>query len=108
MAHEQSHEHHVQPVGLYLGIYALLLVLLVLTVLVARWDMGGIINNGVALAIAVVKALLVILFFMGTRYSSKLTWLWASAGFAFLIIMLMTVGDYITRNWESVHGWAVH
>lgn len=106
MAHEHTHEHHVQPISLYAGVYFLLLLLLIATVAVAAWDLGPL-NNAAALAIAVIKALLVILFFMGTRYSSRLTWLWASAGFAFLIILLMTVGDYITRNWESVHGMFV-
>ena len=73
---------------------------------VAKVNLGPL-NNAVALGIAVVKALLVILFFMGTRFSSRLTWLWAAAGFAFLIIMLMTVGDYMTRVWEAVRGWSI-
>lgn len=106
MAHEHSHDHHVQPVGLYIAVYVALLVLLVLTVAVAKVNLGPL-NNAVALGIAVIKALLVILFFMGTRYSSRLTWLWAAAGFAFLIIMLMTVGDYMTRDWESIRGWSI-
>ena len=101
-----THEHHVQPVATYVVVYLILLFLLIATVGVALINLGPL-NNAVALAIAVVKALLVILFFMGTKYSSRLTWLWAGAGFAFLIILLMTVGDYITRNWESVHGMFV-
>ena len=107
MAHEHTHEHHVQPVGLYMAVYAALLVLLILTVAVSRWNLGPL-NNAVALSIAVVKAVLVILFFMGARFSSKLTWLWASAGFAFLIIMLQTVGDYVMRNYEIIYGWSVN
>ncbi len=103
MAHDHAEEHHVQPVSLYILVYIALIILLVVTVAVSYINLGPL-NNAVALAIAIVKAVLVILFFMGTRYSSRLTWLWASAGFAFLIILLTTVGDYITRNWESVHG----
>ena len=103
MANDHSHEHHVQPVSLYFAVWFALVMLLVLTVGVAFINLGPL-NNAVALGIAVFKALLVILFFMGTRYSSRLTWLWAGAGFAFLIIMLMTVGDYVTRNLESIHG----
>jgi len=101
MAHE--HEHHVQPVSTYFAVYIALVVLLVLTVGAAFVHFGPL-NNAIALGIAVLKAVLVILFFMGIKYSSRLTWVWACAGFAFLIILLMTVGDYITRNWESVHG----
>ena len=106
MAHEQTHEHHVQPIGLYAAIYIGLLVLLFLTVAVAKVHLGPL-NNTVALAIAVIKALMVILVFMGARFSSRLTWVWATAGFAFLVIMLLTVGDYITRNFESINGWAI-
>lgn len=103
MAHEHSHEHHVQPVSLYFLVWFALVILLVVTVGAAFIHLGPL-NNTVALAIAVIKAVLVILFFMGAKYSSRLTWLWASAGFAFLFIMLLTVGDYITRNFETVHG----
>ena len=106
MTNQHAHEHHVQPVGLYILVYLLLLVLLVATVAVAQFHLGPL-NNAVALGIAIVKALLVILFFMGARFSSRLTWLWASAGFAFLIIMLQTVGDYVMRNYETVFGWSV-
>jgi len=106
MAHDHAEEHHVQPVSLYFLVWIALVILLVVTVGVAYINLGPL-NNAVALTIAIIKAVLVILFFMGTRYSSRLTWLWASAGFAFLIILLTTVGDYVTRNWESVHGMFV-
>ena len=52
-----------------------------------------------ALTIAVVKMLLVILFFMHVRYSSRLTWIFVAAGFIWLLIMLdLTLSDYLTRG----------
>jgi cytochrome c oxidase subunit IV len=57
-------------------------------------------NAVVALAIAVTKATLVILFFMHVKYSPKLTKLTVGAGvFTFLILIAMTLSDYFTRAW---------
>jgi cytochrome c oxidase subunit 4 len=48
----------------------------------------------------VVKATLVILFFMGVKYSTKLTKLTVGAGlFTFLVLIGMTLSDYISRAW---------
>ena len=53
-----------------------------------------------ALAIAITKMLLVILYFMHVRYSSRLTWLFVAAGFIWLLIMIdLTLSDYLTRVW---------
>jgi caa(3)-type oxidase subunit IV len=50
----------------------------------------------------VAKALLVILFFMGVRWSSRLTWVVAGSGFFFLLIMFsITMSDYLTRGWMA-------
>jgi cytochrome c oxidase subunit 4 len=66
---------------------------------VAFVDLGGGLNSIVALAIAVVKALLVMLFFMHVRYSSRLTWVFAGAGlFWLLILATFTVSDVLTRE----------
>jgi cytochrome c oxidase subunit 4 len=59
----------------------------------------------VALAIAVVKASLVILFFMHVKYSSRLTKMTVGAGLFWLIILLfMTMTDLLTRNMMGVPG----
>ena len=45
-----------------------------------------------------IKAVLVILFFMHVRDASRVTWIFCAAGFLFLTIMLvLTFGDYLTR-----------
>jgi cytochrome c oxidase subunit IV len=90
---------HVAPRGLYYLIFLALMVGTILTVLVARFDLGAL-NNVVMLTIACGKALLVILFFMHVRWSSRLTWVIAGSGFFWLLILLgITMTDYMTRGW---------
>jgi cytochrome c oxidase subunit 4 len=84
------------------GLYALILLALVvgtcLTWGIAFKDLG-IWNPVVALTIAVIKAVLVILFFMHVFYSNKLTKLTVAAGFFWLLIMItMSLSDYLTRT----------
>ena len=92
---------HVPPRGLYYLIFLALMVGTILTVLVARFDLGAL-NNVVMLTIACAKALLVILFFMHVRWSSRLTWVIAGSGFFWLLILLgITMTDYMTRGWVA-------
>jgi cytochrome c oxidase subunit 4 len=95
---------HVAPKSLYYTIFAALMVLTVLTVAVARVDLG-VLNLPMALAIAVAKALLVILFFMHVKYSPKLTQVTAFTGFVFLAILVaLTMNDYLSRGLLGVAG----
>jgi cytochrome c oxidase subunit 4 len=84
---------------MYYGVFGALIVGTALTVLVAFYDLGPL-NNIVMLLIASVKALLVILFFMHVRWSTRLTWVVAASGFVWLIILFgLTMTDYLTRGW---------
>ena len=95
---------HVVSVKLYVAIFAILIVLTAFTVWVAFIDLG-LLNTFVALAVAVTKATLVILFFMHVKYSSKLTWLVVASGFFFLAIMLaLTMSDIVSRGWLGTPG----
>ena len=62
-------------------------------------------NNVVMLAIACTKALLVILFFMHVRWSTRLTWVVAASGFFWLLILFgITMADYLTPRlgrWDA-------
>ncbi len=92
-------EEHVVPVRIYFTIFAILLVFTAVTVIVSGIDLGRM-NTVVALTIAVTKAVLVVLYFMHLRYSSRLTWLVVSAGFVWLgILILFTMTDVLTRSW---------
>ncbi|MDP9174031.1 MAG: cytochrome C oxidase subunit IV family protein [Planctomycetota bacterium] len=82
----------------YFLIYSLLMVLLIATVVVAQIDLGHW-NFVLSMLIAVIKALLVILFFMHVKNSSGLTWIFAAAAFLWLSLLLgLTMTDYATRT----------
>ncbi|MFT5207016.1 MAG: cytochrome c oxidase subunit 4 [Candidatus Omnitrophota bacterium] len=75
------------------------MLLTVLTVAVSFVDMG-VFNTFIALAIAITKAMLVILFFMHVKYSSHVVKLYAATGFVWLLILFAFVmSDVCTRNW---------
>lgn len=90
---------HAHPTPLfYLFIVLTLMALTVATWLIAFVNLG-IFNPVVALTIAVIKAVLVILFFMHVFYSSKLTKVTVGAGFFWLLILLtLSLLDYLSRN----------
>ena len=91
-------EHHV-PKSTYFMVFGLLMVLTVITVAVAFVDLGRL-NVVVALVVALVKATMVVLFFMHVKYSSRLTQLVVVAALAWLVILFgITLADYLTRGW---------
>jgi cytochrome c oxidase subunit IV len=90
---------HVVPPRIYIIVGSILLVLTGVTVWASFLEMG-VFNPIVALFIAVVKATIVVLFFMHVKYSSKLTKLTVAGGlFTFLVLVGMTLADYFTRAW---------
>lgn len=83
----------------YVGVFIALLALTAVTTAVAFVDLGATWNSALAVAIAVVKALLVILFFMHVLHSRPLTWIFVGAGFFWLaILFILTLSDYVTRD----------
>jgi len=94
---------HLVPKRVYYTIFAALIVLTIVTVIVAFIDLGPF-NNLIAMTIAVAKATLVVLYFMHVRYSGKLTWVFAGAGFVWLIILFVfLLNDYLTRAaWSNL------
>jgi cytochrome c oxidase subunit 4 len=95
---------HMDSVGTYLGVFGALIVATVLTTAVAFVDLGAF-SVVVALAIAVCKMLLVALFFMHVRHSSKLTQVVLLGGLLwFGILMGMTFVDFGSRTWLGVPG----
>jgi cytochrome c oxidase subunit 4 len=92
---------HLVPIRVYLTVFALLMMFTAITVGVSFVDLGPL-NTLVAIVIAVTKMMLVILYFMHVRYSSRLTWAVVAGGFFWLVILLLlTLGDYLTRG----PGW---
>jgi cytochrome c oxidase subunit 4 len=94
---------HIASVRLYVAIFGALLVLTGLTVFVAYFDLG-LLNTPVALGVAVLKASLVVLFFMGV-HNTPLTKVVVVSGFLWLFILFgLTMSDYATRSWLGVPG----
>ncbi len=94
---------HIVSRNIYFLIFGALLVGTALTVGAAFLDLDHLFvgaNTIVALTIAVIKATLVVLYFMHVRYSSRLTWVVVVAGFFWLGIMFaFTMSDYLSRDW---------
>ena len=75
-----------------------------LTVVAALFDLGAA-NFAVAMGIAAVKMVLIILYFMHVRYSDKLTWVFSTAAFLWLLILIVgTLNDYFTRGFLDSAG----
>jgi cytochrome c oxidase subunit 4 len=91
-----EHEHVTSPLAAIV-VFVVLLVLLVLTVVAAeiRDHTIGII---VALTIAVVKAVLIVYFFMNIRFADVVTRFFVVSGFLWLALLLsIMMADYISR-----------
>ena len=92
---------HIVPSKVYYTIFAILMLCTYLTVQIAFFDLGPL-NVVAALAIAVFKATLVVLFFMHVKYSTKLTWAVVLGSVFWLgILLALTMSDYLTRAWRT-------
>jgi cytochrome c oxidase subunit 4 len=90
------------PKKTYYMVFAALMALLVVTVVATYIPWGSRISIVIAMAIAIVKATLVVMYFMHVRGSSRLTKVFVVAGLAWLsILMGMTLIEYHTRPWLS-------
>lgn len=93
--------HHVVSPRSYILVFAALIALTALTVGISQLPLGDW-HLGVGLLIAVVKAMLVMLFFMHLWYSSRLILVVAISGVIFLgILIVLTMNDYLTRGWPD-------
>jgi cytochrome c oxidase subunit 4 len=109
---------HIVPVKNYVAVFIALLILTGLTTTVSYIDLGHtrigkthVIDwdTVAALTIAVVKTLLVVLFFMHVKYSPGLTRLVIVAAFFWLAILIaLTLSDVLTRGWPgSPQPWTL-
>lgn len=105
MSHDNTHEHgggdhghHVVPMKVYIGVFATLLFLTVVTVAVAQVDLGPA-NMLVAMLVATVKASLVCMFFMQLKYDEKLNAIIFVFGLIFVaLFFLFTTLDVFSRG----------
>jgi cytochrome c oxidase subunit 4 len=92
-------------VKVYAAVFAALLALTITTVAVSKLELGEY-NFIAAMTIAVIKATLVIMFFMDVRRATSLTKLFVGAGLFWMAILLVFVlSDYLSRGWLPGPGW---
>jgi cytochrome c oxidase subunit 4 len=95
---------HIVQLKVYVTIFLALLVGTGLTLWAGFHDFPGQLNVIIALTIAVVKATLVVLYFMHVRYSPRLIWVvFTAALFWLAILFTFTLSDYWTRGWVSIY-----
>jgi cytochrome c oxidase subunit 4 len=88
MAHPHAaHGHHITPMKTLLGVISALVFLTLITVFTSRIDLGAF-NVPLALAIAITKATLVVMIFMGLKYDNKVNTLVLSIGSVFVVVFL--------------------
>ena len=90
--------HHIVSPMTYFVVFVGLMVLLVLTLGVAMIDLGGNWNLMIAMAVAVLKVILIMTFFMHLKWTTPLVRFFALVALFFLLIMFVfTLSDYISR-----------
>ena len=108
MAHAPDHsdhvghapKHHRASLIAYFAVFFALMLGTVLTVAASRVDLGAW-NTFVALTIAVIKATLVILWFMHVIHSPRMTWIVVISSFLWLgVLFVLMFSDYLTRGWS--------
>jgi len=110
-AHDHhDHSHHIAHPSVYIKVLLALLVLMAITVGAAYFPypnnpFGSFLANAILLIIAVTKAILVVVYFMGLRNSSNLARIYAIGGFSWFFTLFVMFADYTTRPWEPVRGW---
>jgi len=98
-----SHQH-VMPVRTNIAVFVALLVLLVATVGASELPLG-VWHLPIAMTIAVIKAALIMLFFMHLLHSHKLMMIVSVASFLWLgIMVVLTLNDYLTRGVLHIPG----
>jgi len=95
---------HIATVRVFVTVFLALIVFTGITVLVAKYDFGWL-NTPVAMTIAVTKATLVVIYFMGVRFNTPLTKVVVIGGFFWLLILFgLGMMDYVSRPWIGVPG----
>lgn len=103
-SNDDKHGHHILSNSLGRKIFLSLLVLTIITVGASRINFGPF-NFPIAMLIATIKALLVILFFMGLKYDdNENRTIFGSSFVFFAIFVALTACDIFTRGDFRVQG----
>lgn len=108
-AHNGNHDrgHIGRPT--YYKVFGALMVLMALTVI--AWyvepmlGFNRVLGVGIAMAIAITKTALIVIFFMHVKVSERVTQLYAAAAFVtFALMAIIIMGDYFARGWPPSVG----
>lgn len=83
---KNNQEHHIIPFSILRNVAVALLILTVITVATAQLKLG-VLAAPIAFLIAFVKAMLVMMYFMGLKYDEKLNRMIFATGFIFLALL---------------------
>lgn len=98
----QLGHHHVSSSALFFNVLVALLILTAITVAVSRVDFGAA-NMLIAMAIASVKASLVIAYFMHVKWDTAINKIIFLGSFLFLsLLFTFTLADQATRHLDEV------
>ncbi len=101
---EHDAGHHIIEPPTYYKVFGILMILLIVTLAAAAIDLGPL-NLPIAMLIAIVKAGVVMAYFMHLKFNSALVRLFAFAGVAWLMILFhLTLNDYVSRPWLQTPG----
>jgi len=93
----ENHEHHLMSFEVHIKVFVALLVLTFITVAVAQFDFGAL-NTLIAIAIATVKAAIVMGWFMHLKYDGMMNRVIFLSSFFFLIVLaVFCMMDIVTR-----------
>lgn len=88
----------------YAAVFGSLLLLALATTLIGFLDLGPF-NMIIAITIATTKASLIAAFFMQALYEGKMVRIIIAGGIVWFLIMLtLTLGDYMSRGWLPFPG----
>lgn len=101
---DQHEGHHILSDDSSRNVLLLLLVLTIITVAIAQFDFGKL-NFPIAMAVATVKAMMVVRIFMGMRWDRADNKLFFSSGVIFFFVfVILTATDLFSRGSYRVTG----
>ncbi len=85
--------------------FAALTALLLLTLLPGYVNFGQFAPVAVV-GLAILRAAIIVFYFINLRHTGPLVALFAGIGFFWLLVLfLLTLSDFLTRSWTPVLGW---
>jgi cytochrome c oxidase subunit 4 len=104
---QAGHGHIGRPT--YFKVFGALMVLMILTVaayyIEGMFEIPRLLGVIIAMAIAITKTALIVIFFMHVKVSERVTQLYAAAAFVtFALMVIIMMGDYFARGWPPQIG----